>query len=178
MIRPLLSSALVFLSVTACSKPDAPSEGEAPAIVESSQAQIDNSLATAPTTSPVTPAIMIRPPATEYSNVRHILISWSEKAPTYQGRGGQDPRGSARTRDDANRLTNRLVENIKAGTDFAVLMHDYSEDKGSAKNGRTYAATPTASLVAPFRDLALRLEVNELGVVETDFGYHIIQRVD
>lgn len=178
MIRPVIASALILLSLSACSKSEAPSEVEAPAASESAQAQIDNSLSTAPTTSPVTPAIMIRPPATEYSNVRHILISWSEKAPTYQGRGGQDPRGSGRTREDANRLTNRLVENIKNGTDFAVLMHDYSEDKGSAKNGRTYAATPTASLVAPFRDLALRLEVNELGVVETDFGYHIIQRVE
>lgn len=128
--------------------------------------------------SPESADILARYPATEYAVVRHILISWTDKAPTYEGRGGQDPRGTERTKGQANALAASLVARAKSGTPFDELMADYSEDRGSAASGRTYTATPTASLVAPFRALSLRLNPNEIGVVETDFGYHIIERVE
>jgi len=32
--------------------------------------------------------------------------------------------------------------------------------------------------VEPFKNLSLRLKPNEVGVVKTDFGIHIIQRVE
>ena len=39
-------------------------------------------------------------------------------------------------------------------------------------------ASPDAGLVEPFKRLSLRLELNEVGVVKTDFGIHIIQRTE
>jgi parvulin-like peptidyl-prolyl isomerase len=37
---------------------------------------------------------------------------------------------------------------------------------------------PDAQLVIEFRQLALRLRVGEIGVVESDFGFHIIKRIE
>jgi len=57
-------------------------------------------------------------------------------------------------------------------------MTELSEDSGSAKTGISYDVTPDAGLVPPFKNLSLRLKLNEVGVVKTDFGIHIIQRVE
>jgi parvulin-like peptidyl-prolyl isomerase len=38
--------------------------------------------------------------------------------------------------------------------------------------------TPDAQLVIEFRQLALRLHVGEIGVCESDFGFHIIKRLE
>jgi parvulin-like peptidyl-prolyl isomerase len=54
----------------------------------------------------------------------------------------------------------------------------HSEDPGSADSGEAYDVAPDAQLVIEFRQLGLRLDVNEVGVVESDFGYHIIKRVE
>jgi peptidyl-prolyl cis-trans isomerase D len=57
-------------------------------------------------------------------------------------------------------------------------MKELSEDPGSAKTGESYPVDPAAGLVKPFKDLSLRLNVNEVGVVKTQFGIHIIQRLE
>jgi parvulin-like peptidyl-prolyl isomerase len=55
----------------------------------------------------------------------------------------------------------------------------FSEDSPSAvKSGASYDVTPDASLVQPFIDLSLRLKVGEIGVVKTEFGLHIIKRIE
>ena len=57
-------------------------------------------------------------------------------------------------------------------------MADLSEDPGSATSGESYDVTADASFVEPFKKLSLRLKVGEFGVVKTDFGLHIIQRIE
>jgi hypothetical protein len=57
-------------------------------------------------------------------------------------------------------------------------MQANSEDRGSATNPEGYWVTPDAQLVLDFRRLGLRLEVGETGVVETDFGFHLMIRVE
>jgi hypothetical protein len=57
-------------------------------------------------------------------------------------------------------------------------MAELSEDPGSAATGAAYDVTPEAGLVAPFKALGLRLKVREVGVVKTQFGIHILQRVE
>jgi parvulin-like peptidyl-prolyl isomerase len=57
-------------------------------------------------------------------------------------------------------------------------MKELSEDPGSAASGESYDVTPTAGLVPPFKNLSLRLNKNEVGIVKTQFGIHIIQRVE
>lgn len=119
--------------------------------------------------------ILSRAPVTERSEVKHILIGWKELAAAY--RGQIDARAAARAKSDAEQLTLRLLQRVRSGDPVERLMSEFSEDPGSAKNGQSYTATPDAPLVPPFKDLSLRLNVGETGVVETVFGWHIIKRV-
>jgi peptidyl-prolyl cis-trans isomerase D len=57
-------------------------------------------------------------------------------------------------------------------------MAELSEDPGSAKSGQSYDVKTDTQFVVPFKNLALRLKVGEVGVVKTEFGIHIIQRVE
>jgi parvulin-like peptidyl-prolyl isomerase len=103
--------------------------------------------------------------------VKHILLGWVE---TNAG----DPRGTKRTRAELEALVKKTVEAIKKGGKIEPLMKELSEDPGSATSGDGYDVTPDAGLVPPFKELSLRLKMNEVGVVKTDFGIHIIQRVE
>ena len=71
-----------------------------------------------------------------------------------------------------------LITQIKAGADFDMLMKQYSEDPGSAAAATAYPVSPDAQLVIEFKQLGLRLNVNEVGVVQSDFGFHIMKRIE
>lgn len=58
------------------------------------------------------------------------------------------------------------------------MMKQYSEDPGSANNARSYKVSTDAQLVIEFKQLGMRLKVGEVGVVESDFGFHIMKRVN
>ena len=70
------------------------------------------------------------------------------------------------------------IAKLEKGDKIETLMKELSEDPGSAKTGEGYDVTPDAGLVPPFKNLALRLNKGEVGVVKTEFGIHIIQRVE
>jgi len=115
--------------------------------------------------------ILNREPRANATKVKHILISWKDKK-------ASDERGQKRGKRDAEREIRSLMKQIAAGADFDALMKTHSEDPGSAATGEAYDVAPDAQLVIEFRQLGLRLDVNEIGVVETDFGFHIIKRVE
>jgi parvulin-like peptidyl-prolyl isomerase len=108
--------------------------------------------------------------------VKHILISWSDLAEAFGGR--QDPRAQQRSMRDAEAEIKSLLGQLKAGGDFDELMRANSEDVGSASTGRAFTVTPDAQLVIEFRQLSLRLSPGEIGVCQSDFGFHIIRRID
>jgi parvulin-like peptidyl-prolyl isomerase len=115
--------------------------------------------------------ILAREPVTQLAKVKHILLSYAETH-------GEDPRGQKRDRATLEKLVKDTVAKLKGGAKIEPLMAELSEDPGSAKTGTSYDATPDAGLVEPFKKLSLRLKPGEVGVVKTEFGYHIIQRVD
>ena len=55
-------------------------------------------------------------------------------------------------------------------------MKQYSEDPGS-QSGEPYTVKRRRQFVPEFKNLALRLKENEVGIVKTKFGYHVIERV-
>ena len=72
-----------------------------------------------------------------------------------------------------------LLARAKAGEDFAELAKKYSEDPGAKENGGLYADFARGQMVKPFEDAAFSVPVGQFsGVVETDFGYHILQVID
>jgi len=121
-------------------------------------------------------AILDREPRANRTRVKHILIGWKDKAGAYNG--GMDPAAAGRTKRDAEHQVRQLLSQLEAGADFDTLMRAHSEDKGSARDARAYDVTPDAQLVIEFRQLGLRLDVGEVGVVESDFGFHIIKRIE
>jgi hypothetical protein len=126
--------------------------------------------------SPVVSAtILEREPLSNKAEVKHILISWKDLGDAFQGR--QDPRAQKRTKTDAETEVKSLVGQIKAGGDFDTLMKASSEDVGSAASARSFNVAPDSQLVIEFRQLSLRLKVDEVGVCQSDYGFHIIKRI-
>jgi PPIC-type PPIASE domain len=125
-----------------------------------------------PQSSPVISAdILSREPLSNAASVKHILIGWNDGE-------SHDPRAAKRTKKDAEEQIKALMTQIKAGADFDALMKQWSEDPGSAGSGRAYAVSPDAQLVIEFKQLGLRLKVGEVGVVQSDYGFHIMKRVE
>jgi len=117
-------------------------------------------------------AIMKRTTTAAKVRVKHILLGW-------KALNAGDPRAVARTRPELEKLVKTTLAKLrKKGTKIEPLMTELSEDPGSANNGESYDVTPEAGLVKPFLDLSLRLKLNEVGVVKTQFGIHIIKRVE
>jgi parvulin-like peptidyl-prolyl isomerase len=99
------------------------------------------------------------------ASVRHILILTQGKT---------DPEKA-----EARKKIDDLLAKVKAGEDFAGLAKQYSEDPGSKDNGGLYENFPRGQMVKPFDEAAFSVPVGGIsGVVETSFGYHIIQVVD
>jgi hypothetical protein len=118
--------------------------------------------------------ILAREPVTNVAQIKHILISWNDIG----DESHRDPRAAKRTKKDAEDQIRSLLGQIKAGTDFDALMKEYSEDPGSASTGHAYKVSPDAQLVIEFKQLGLRLKIGEVGVVQSDYGLHIMKRVE
>jgi hypothetical protein len=129
-----------------------------------------------PAVSPVVSSdILAREPVANTAQVKHILISWNDLADAFGGH--IDPRAAKRSKTDAEAEVRSVVKQLKDGADFDAMMKAKSEDLGSASSGRAFTVTPDAQLVIEFRQLSLRLNVGEFGVIQSDFGFHIIKRV-
>jgi parvulin-like peptidyl-prolyl isomerase len=114
--------------------------------------------------------ILARQPVTTQATVKHVLLGW-------KGVNTGDARAEARDRKTLEALVKKTVARLKKGEPIDAVMKELSEDPGSAESGGDYDVTPDARLVPPFKDLSLRLNVGEIGVVRTDYGMHIIMRM-
>ncbi len=78
--------------------------------------------------------------------------------------------------DDAKAGAQKLLDEIKAGADFAELAKEHSDDKGSGSNGGDLGVVERGMMVKPFEDAAFALQQDQLSeLVRSRFGYHIIQ---
>lgn len=100
----------------------------------------------------------------EERRASHILVKAEKSAPA-------DVRAKAKAK--AESLLAELKKNPAA---FAELAKKNSDDPGSAERGGDLDFFGRGAMVKPFEDAAFSLKTGELsGVVESDFGYHIIQ---
>jgi peptidyl-prolyl cis-trans isomerase SurA len=72
-----------------------------------------------------------------------------------------------------------ILDRVKNGEDFAQLAQQYSEDPGSKTLGGDLGYFRREAMLPEFADAAFRLKPGEVsGIVETQFGYHIIKVED
>ena len=123
-------------------------------------------------------AVLERAPPAERAEVKHILLGYSWLASKYRQMGmALDPRAEYRNETATEVLAADLQKQLQGGAAMEPLMAQYSEDPGSAKTGESYPVTPEARLVDPFKQLSLRLQPGEVGIVKSDFGYHVVKRI-
>jgi peptidyl-prolyl cis-trans isomerase SurA len=88
------------------------------------------------------------------------------------------PKVDAKERERITNKLNGFKQRIQDGEDFAFLASLYSDDPGSAKQGGDLGFVKKGKLVPKFESVAFRLQEDELSeVVETKFGFHLIQMV-
>jgi peptidyl-prolyl cis-trans isomerase D len=69
-----------------------------------------------------------------------------------------------------------LLKQLKAGADFGELAKKNSEDPGSAVKGGELGWVTRGQMVPNFEKAAFSLKPGELsGIVDTEYGYHIVQ---
>lgn len=82
---------------------------------------------------------------------------------------------TAATREEIEALRARIV----AGEDFGTLARQYSEDPGSGAQGGDLGWFGGGRMVPQFEQAAFALQPGELsGVVQTQFGLHLVQLTD
>jgi peptidyl-prolyl cis-trans isomerase C len=103
----------------------------------------------------------------ERVHARHILIAVAKDATAEQ-------KQQARTKAEG------ILAKVKAGGDFAKLAQESSDDPGSKSRGGDLGWFSRGQMVQPFDTAAFALKKpNDLApVVETNFGFHVIQLVE
>ncbi|MBZ5714730.1 peptidylprolyl isomerase [Nannocystis pusilla] len=107
----------------------------------------------------------------EKVHTRHILVRYA---------GAKNAEAEIkRSKDAALKLATELhAEASAAGADFEALAKKRSEDS-SAERGGDLGSVGRGMFAPAFEAAAFALKPGELSaVVETDFGFHVIQRVD
>ena len=78
--------------------------------------------------------------------------------------------------EEARRIAQAALDELKAGADFAAVAKRVSEDLGSASQGGDLGCFPRGRMVPEFDEAAFALAAGEMSeVVRTSFGYHVIK---
>ncbi|HEY9081082.1 peptidylprolyl isomerase [Magnetovibrio sp.] len=96
----------------------------------------------------------------------HILLMYA----------GSMRSSATRSKDDAKAQIEALKAEIDGGADFAELAKQHS-DCPSGADGGSLGSFGKGQMVKEFEDTTFAMEVGAVSdVVETAFGYHLIQR--
>jgi parvulin-like peptidyl-prolyl isomerase len=99
----------------------------------------------------------------------HILIA-------YQGAARSK---ATRSKDDAKKLAESVLKRVQSGSDFATLAKEVSDDPTAKERGGDLGSFDRYTMTKPFADAAFALSVGQTsGIVETEFGFHIIKRTE
>lgn len=113
----------------------------------------------------------VESPPPKKIGARHVLIQWmgSERAPT----------SVVRSREQARAVAEEVLRRARAGEDFARLAVEYSDEPNASSRGGSLGRFGRGQMVGSFEAAAFKLGVGEISdIVESSFGYHIIQRTE
>lgn len=158
-----LCFAVACLAVSGCADLTAPSA--------SSRSQGGNATAAAKQAAQP-PAAPAADPNARLNKVRasHVLVA-------YQGSARSQ---ATRSKDEAKQLAEGLLNRLRGGgAKFEDVAKQHSDDPSAKARGGDLGAFDRFTMTKPFADAAFGLDVGQLsGVVETEFGFHIIKRTE
>lgn len=100
----------------------------------------------------------------------HILISWE---------GTQVPnKKEKRTKEQAQAKATELLAQAQANPGSFFMLALTNSDDSSAQQGGDLGFFAPGQMVKPFNDFVFNNPVGKIGLVETEFGYHIINVTD
>lgn len=100
----------------------------------------------------------------------HILITFE---------GAQAPQANSRSKEEAKAEADNILKQVQANPEkFGELAMLHSEDPGSKNNAGEYDNIPRGQMVPQFDEFIFNNPAGKLGVVETDFGYHVIKVIE
>ena len=76
---------------------------------------------------------------------------------------------------DTEKTATDIMARLKKGEDFAALAQELSIDTQSKDSGGDLGFFPRGVMDPAFEDAVFKLAVNEVGMVKTDYGYHVVQ---
>ena len=98
--------------------------------------------------------------------VSHILVTWQDL---------QTAAGVTRNKEEARQLADSLYNIVRRdGEKFGELALGFSNDPSVAQNSGDLGYLSPGSTVKPFDDFMIENAEGSTGVVETQFGYHVI----
>lgn len=108
------------------------------------------------------------------SNVRHILISFTDNASSSSEATDEQKKAA---KASADKIYKEWQSGAKTEDSFAALAKEKSKDTGSAADGGLISGiTSSANYVESFRNWATdsSRKVGDTGIVESEYGYHIM----
>lgn len=106
--------------------------------------------------------MILRHTTAEQVHARHILLSTENISDTAE----------------VQTQAEDLMKQLEDGADFAALASEHSDDPGSAANGGDLGWAMRGMYVPEFDEAVFSMNVGERRLVQTQFGYHIIEVVD
>lgn len=101
----------------------------------------------------------------ERVTVKHVLILTQDES-------GKPLSGEEKAKK--KELADDILKRAKSGEDFVSLVSEFSEDPGSNTDGGEYTFG-RGQMVKEFEDWSFSAKEGDLGIVETEYGYHVMK---
>ena len=171
-MRPLFTaaSAVALWLCSGCVMTTFEGPGEPPRIAPAPNPIAIHKSGEKASTAPLPNPVELAGQPTEIS-ARHLLVS-------YKGALRASP-GIGRSKAEAHARAEEAQKRAAAGEDFTALVKQYSDEPGAAERGGDLGKFDRQSMVPAFANAAFALKVGEIsGIVETQFGFHVIKRTE
>jgi len=102
---------------------------------------------------------------------RHILVMHAKSA--------QKPEDVTRSREEARAKAQACLQKLRAGKPWEEVVGECSDEPGALERGGDLGVFERGAMVKAFSEAAFELEVKQISeIIETPYGFHIIQRTE